>query len=180
MAKSLVPTQSGPPEQPDYGPVIDVARQAIDQQFVISERLDNKARGLVATGGAWFAVVQAVATGAFDIGGLDRTWKLLMVVAAGLGAGLLIATTALCARVWSTRTETDIAPQGLISMRNDIASGGDVVTDLIRHYAHILNTRAENNAQRAGHYKVAQRLWYGAMLFPLAELAVAFLAELLG
>jgi hypothetical protein len=159
--------------------VLEVAEGAIAEQFQISERLDSKARGQLTIAGAWFAVVQTVARSAFDIRGLDDRWITWIIITAAAGGAALIATMVLSSRVWRLRTESGIAPNGLIQMAND-ARRGAADEKLLLHYVDTLDRRFRNNDTRAKWMKWAQRVWYLAMLFPLAELAIAFAAQARG
>lgn len=165
----------------DLGSVLTVGRAAIDQQFALAERLDAKARGQVTIAGAWFAVVQAVASGAFGIPRLADTWVLVITILAAGGALLLLATMALSANVWRLRVESEIEPDGLVMMANDARSPGvDAAGKMVAHYADVLEERYVNNADRARWFKRSQRVWYGAMFVPLAELGTSFAAQALG
>ncbi len=168
-------------EDPDIGPVIEVARTAIGQQFDIAERLDTKARGLVTIGGAWYAVVTTVAGQALAVENLDRAWVGLVAVCAAAGAVALLATIVSSSQVWRLIPDKDLSPEALAEMRNDALAGGHVLGDkLLQHYAVVLRARVANNDDRARAYKWAQRLWVAAMFLTLLELAASFAARIFG
>lgn len=162
----------------DVSAVYDVARAAIAQQFQVSERLDNKARGIVTIAGAWFALVQAFAASAFNVVGLDARWTHWIVGTAAGGALALLVSIVLASRVWTLRRDHDIGPEGLVELRKDLLSGHD--DKLLVHYAVTLRDRAANNKSRTKWYRRAQAVWYLAMLLPLAELGIAFAARAFG
>lgn len=180
MSPTTVAGASGSTDDQDFAPVFDVARAAVAQQFQISERLDNKARGIVTIAAAWFALVQAVANNAFTIPGLDEWWKHSIVIAAGVGALMLICTAVCCAFVWNLRVDTEIAPEGLVEMHTDARRGGDLREKLLLHYAVVLRDRHAQNQKRVTWYKRGQVFWYLAMLAPLVELGFAFAAHAFG
>jgi hypothetical protein len=157
--------------------VTAAARSAVQQEFQIAERLDAKARNQVAVGGAWFALVQAVASIALkqylDHGG-DRELFKVLVVLAGLAAATLAVSILYAYGVWKLRDEQEITHTSLAEMA---AAARDPHTDLleqfVQHYGYILWTRRENNKIRAKNLTKATRWWIGAVFLGLVELVVA-------
>jgi hypothetical protein len=157
--------------------IAEAARSAIAQEFQVSERLDAKARNQVAVGGAWYALVQAIASIAIkqylDNGG-DTDLFAVLIIVAGAAAFALAVSIFFSYGVWKLRDEQEITHESLEEMA---ASARDPAVDLlqqfVQHYGFILWSRRKNNKQRAESLMVATRWWIGSIVIGLAELVVA-------
>lgn len=129
--------------------IVETARSMLAEQFQIAERLDRKARYQVATSGAFFAVVQALAVNAIVNGQLSSNWATgiaaLAAVAGLLAVGGLIATS----HAWRTVEERDLPLADLRDLTDRIQRGDEfAVRDLAHHYLNLVEERREQNADR--------------------------------
>lgn len=165
----------------DLAEVVQVGRDALTQEFQISERLDAKARGHVTLAGQWFAVVQAVAAVAFAARGIDDGWLLAVAATAAAGGIALATTVVLSWRVWRIRDEEAVSPKGLLEMKEEAErEESEALEPLVRHYASKLQSRRGTNRTRADALAWAERVWFVAMALPLVELVLALYARLFG
>ena len=86
-----LPAKGPGPSTPsdDLKAVMEVARGQIEQEFRISERLDNKARNQVALAGTWYALAQVIAGLAFRMQPASSLWSVIVGVLAAAG-GILV------------------------------------------------------------------------------------------
>lgn len=161
--------------------VVNVGRAAVDEEFRVAERLDAKARGQVTLAGQWFAIVQAVSAVAFAMSGADGRLLVLVGLTALVGGVLVAATFVRSSRVWNVREEGALAPAGILTLKGRVQeSGGEALEEAITHYASLLQDRRRSNKKRADALEEAETLWKWAMAAPLAQLALALAARLLG
>lgn len=133
--------------------LLSVAQAAVDEEFARAERLDSKARGLLAIVGAFFAFAQATTIGLLS-GPVDpdeaRGWALAIVAVAGLSAvGMLLA---IGLGFWVFRLRDEKAPS-VVAIRDygRSASVGHpaVGIKLSEQLAKILEDRREVNRARS-------------------------------
>jgi hypothetical protein len=112
---------------------LNTARAAVEQEFLISERLDTKARALVVLAGQWFAVAQAVSAVAFATK-KPHDWMLWTVAGTALvGAIALALLFFFCWRVWRIRDESPRAAADAFGCRARRERGGAPRRSLRRH-----------------------------------------------
>jgi hypothetical protein len=131
------------------GRVIDSARSMVGEQFQIAERLDRKVRYQVATAGAFFAVVQAVAVNAITAGEALDGWTVTLAAFAVPSALLTVGAFAIATVAWRTQAERDLPIGELREMVDaDPNTARDPSLDLAFHYLNLAEERRRGNARR--------------------------------
>jgi len=165
----------------DLGRVIDVGRAAIQQEYMIAERLDAKSRNLMTLAGSWFAVAQVVAGITLGAQDVRSGWLYAVAILAGLSGAFLASSLWQTSRVWSLKPEIDILPAALFEMEDRAKDPhSDLDVALVQHYASVLQTRRMNNEDRVFYLRRAERMWAFAVLFPLLEILVSLGGRLFG
>lgn len=165
----------------DLKQVLDTARGLVDQEFQITQRLDDKARNQASLAGAWFAVVQVAAGFALGVRDLHWVWLAAIIAAAVLAAFGLAALLFVSRTVWAIRDEQEVVPSALDSMMREADEpDADVVRSLVRQAQWTLASRRKNNHDRAEALKTAEWIWLAALGMGLVELLLSFLARALG
>jgi hypothetical protein len=166
-------------ESEDVKHVLDAARAALAQEFLIAERLDSKVRGQVTLAGAWYTVVQAVAGIALRDAGLSTGWKVAILVAAGFAGLAVVITVVQAYGVSKLRNETDLTPQAIRDFGEWAQSGDvDVGGTLVGYYAEILEARQRTNEQRAAAFDQSAKTWFIALGLTFGELITALAAAI--
>jgi hypothetical protein len=133
----------------EMGQVIESARSMVNEQFQIAERLDRKVRYQVATSGAFFAVVQAIALNAITGADLSTSWITTLAAFALPSAFLTIGALAAASRAWKTQIEHDLPVADLRDLIDRIQRGDDLaLRELAHHYVNVAEERREGNKQR--------------------------------
>jgi len=166
--------------QPDLKPVLDVARAAIEQEFNITQRLEDKARNNTAALAGLFAIAQAVGSLILRLTAkpLVGAWWYVAI-----GSCAAITATAIVAafyrsRVTALQSEEDVTPGGLTMLVEQSKQKPEfnISEELVYHYAELLKTRRTNNGARASAYEAAKTMWAIGFFAGLAELFVVFAA----
>lgn len=160
--------------------VLDVGESAIAHQFQVAERLDAKARGLVALAGAWFAVTQAVAGVAYS-SKPGTVWLVLLLIATLAGGLALVATFFFCYRVWTPRVEQELTHSGFRQLVDEALERDPALIDeLVNFYQRVIGYRRQNNKDRVKNLKHAQKAWWVAVSLTFSELIFALLTRVVG
>jgi len=170
------PGHSAPSD--DLKAVLEVARSEIEQEFKISERLDNKARNQVALAGTWYALAQVIAGIAFRLHPATSLWSVVVGVVAAAGGVLVALTMYYSYGVWRLRAERDFTPDAIRQMLADAENDKPVIEGITRTYANTLAVRRQNNAERDSAFTESTRWWLFASGVTLAEILVALAAVL--
>jgi hypothetical protein len=126
----------------------------VSEQFQIAERLDRKARYQVASAGAFFAVVQAIAVNAITRAGLPHDWTAALAVVALPPALLTIGAFVTAANAWRTQTEDDLPVADLREMTDRIQRGDNLaLRELAHHYLNLVERRRVGNETRVERVK---------------------------
>lgn len=177
-AHTIEPVTEDPPPSEALAEVLTAAREAVDKEFDIAERLDAKARGLVTTAAQWFGIAQAVSAVAFATQ-TPHDWMLWTVGGAALAGAIALGVLCLFAwRVWAIRDEPAVSPGGLLQMHEAAKDDPNAPKLLVQHYASLLEDRRENNRKRADALDNAQVAWFAAMALPLVQLGFALATRL--
>jgi len=149
----------------------------VAEQFQIAERLDRKARFQVATAGAFFALVQALAVNTILNADLTDGWiatlGALALPPALLTIGALVAT----ARAWQTQAEKDLPLDKLRSLAERMQIDDELaLRELAHHYLNLVEERRLSNATREQRVRQATGATQLALFFIGAELVVLFIA----
>jgi hypothetical protein len=168
------------PRQPqDLGHVIELAQAAVDQQFQIAERLDNKARGQLAVVGTWFALVQTVAGLTAAIGKAGNGWLFAIVSLAVVGGVLIALTMFYSSKALGLKQEEEIDPDALLTLKNwAFEPNRNIDVELLLHLKALLDTRMNQNQLRAKAIDATQQFWLAAVVVTFLELIVALFAKL--
>ena len=133
----------------DISEVVEAARAMVGEQFQIAERLDRKARYQVATAGAFFAVVQAIAVNAITNASLSDGWIATLAAAAVPAALLTIGALITAASAWRTQIEADLPIADLRELTDRLQRGDDqALRDLAHHYLNLVDDRRAKNVTR--------------------------------
>ena len=165
--------------------VVETARQAIEQDFQIAERLDAKARGQVTISATWVAAVQAFAAIAINAAIANdntHTWWFAGIIGLAFLQGVFFGTALFyCTRVWRLRDVDEISQQGLKQMRDTALADPDALaTSLIEHYRAIMAQRRAANEKRVTNLKTSVLPWAIGMALGFCEVltTLAFLSYL--
>jgi hypothetical protein len=168
--------------------VLEEARAALDAEWQLANRLDEKARGQATLAGAWFAVTQAIAAAAVA-GHVHKGWVYALTAGLALQAVCLVRLLAATASVWKLRNERGCGVASLRAMQGDaeadpVAFAGKALD----FYATILGNAREANAERAAafddgegneSYNCALFWWWRVLVIGLIEMGVALLSQAL-
>lgn len=177
----------GSPASKNLPIVLDEARAALDAEWQLANRLDEKARGQATLAGAWFAVTQAIVAAAVVGAHLQKGWVYGLAAGLALQAVCLVRLLIASARVWTLRTERGVGVASLIAMQADAnADPVAFVSKAIDFYATILAAARQANTERANafddklgskSYTSAMFWWWRVLGFGLLEIALALLAQ---
>jgi hypothetical protein len=171
------------PTRPDgLGYIFEIAKNELDTQFKIAERLDSKARALFTLTAAIFAAAQALALRKDVLTSLssgEHGTTVTAAIVAGVLVGLALFTTA-----WAmfVRKEKSVEAQPLFDWLNDLArsdrqEGKDADLEVARSateaYITLMHRRREQNKGRAKRLVLLQVLCMFAITASLFELLVA-------
>jgi hypothetical protein len=166
-------TRAGRPG--DLGPVLDSIRADVDEQFRISERIDTKARNLIAVAGAFFTVVQALAKDAIVSSSTSADERIVIAALGVVAALMLVAAIVATAGAWRLLNEGLMPEEHFERLVDEVNDGSDRgPRDLSKLYLLVLGVRRENNVRRARRLSAATGLCMAAVLAALAELIVTF------
>jgi hypothetical protein len=171
-------TASGDQSSSDLVEMIGALRARVDEEFRIMERLDAKARQAFALVAAFFAVVQAVAFGAFaqtEITNFERIALAVTAIVAGLSVGVvgyhLRSQEAL-------RKEADLDPDQILGWLNAATRERDASRNLVVGLAEVAKERYANNRYREELYKTLDGWARGALILTSVELLVAIVIRI--
>ncbi len=169
--------------------VLDAARAAVDAEWQLSDRLDEKARGQATLAGAWFAVTQAVAAAALAAGHVSKGWPIGLAVGLGLQAGAVLLLFRASAKVWGLRTERGVGANSVRAMQADVEADPTAVAHkVIDFYCELLDkARAANRARatafdngrdgRSPSRGCAVYWWWWVLALGVVEVAAALLSH---
>ena len=167
--------------------VLDEARAAVEAEWQLANRLDEKARGQATLAGAWFAVTQAIVAAAVVGAHLHKGWVYGLAAGLALQAVCLVRLLAASAKVWTLRTERGVGVESLRAMQADAnADPVAFASKAVDFYATILGEARKANVERANafddglgnkSYSSAIFWWWRVLGFGLVEIALALLAQ---
>lgn len=164
----------------DLSNALTVLRARVDEEFRVAERLDAKARQAFALAAGFFAVVQTVAFGSYQSGGInsdERIWLLGVVIFAGLA---LVNVAHKLRTSEELRPEADINPEAIIEWWDEApADDPDYVSlQLLRELARVARERADSNRARQTHYDGVAAAARLALIVAGVELLTAIIVRL--
>jgi hypothetical protein len=159
------------------------AREAIDEEFKRSERLDAKARNQVGITATFFAVVQAGVIGLFNGllggGGTEDASAFVpwLAIAGGIAAVATICAIFISYGAWRLRDDPTLKIKTIRDYLDAARMGNPAVgAKLVGAYADVADGRRTNNAKRAKALEKAGVACGVAMAFIGVELVLAFVA----
>jgi hypothetical protein len=161
----------------DLGQLVETSRAMVAEQFQIAERLDRKARYQVATAGAFFAVVQALAVNAIGNAGLSDGWVATLGALALPPAFLTLAALIATSHAWRTQDEKDLPLVELRAIVDRVQRDDDLaMRELAHHYLNLVEARRGQNAAREAEVRRAAAATQLALVFIGLELLMVFIA----
>lgn len=151
---------------------IAALRARLDEEFKITERLDQKGRQLFALATVLFAVAQAVAFGAFRQSHVSSFGLVSTGIVAIIAVVALVASGHHLANAEEPRPENDIDPayiQRWVEEQDD-QEFGDM---MIVHLREVAERRKASNERRVANYRRIESAARFALLITAFELAVA-------
>jgi len=160
------------------GPVLDSIRADVDEQFKISERLDSKARNLIAIVGAFFTVVQTLSKDAF-LSAAATTDERLTIGGLGIVAAfMIVAAIIMTAKAWQLVKEGLMPAKHFQRIVDETYEGSTRgPRDLAALYIQVLAVRRASNATRADRLRTASGLCLAATLVALVQFVVAMIVQ---
>ena len=159
--------------------VFEIAKNEVDTQFRIAERLDAKARGLFALAGAIFAVTQALALRQDVLDELSNGQRDLLVgiaIAAGVMVGLALLATAFATFV---KKDKVVESGPLFGWLNELAERtkpeDEVAREAVEAYITLMHRRREQNDGRAKRVIAVEVFCVLAIAVSVAELVIALI-----
>lgn len=179
----LSPSEERAATATQLGLLLDAAKQAIDEEFKRTERLEQKARNQATFTATLYAGVQALVVGLFNglLSDGDQTSGFVPYMAILGAIATLVAVGAFAAsyRAWKLHTEALIGISSITSSAYvDAAAAGKQIVGikLIDHYKKIALERRAVNEARVRSLSVARAICFVATLVLAAEIILAFIA----
>lgn len=165
------------------GLLLDATKQAIDEEFKRTERLEQKARNQATFTATLYAGVQALVVGLFNgqLSDGDQTSAFVPYIAILGAIATVIAVAAFAAsyRAWKLHTEAVIRVSDITSETYVKAAAQGkprVGVNLIEHYGDIAVERRRVNEARVRSLSFARVICFAATLVLAAEIILAFIA----
>lgn len=165
------------------GLLLDATKQAIDEEFKRTERLEQKARNQATFTATLYAGVQALVIGLFNglLSDGDQTSAFVpyMAILGAIATVIAVAAFAASYRAWKLHTEALIGVSVITSPAYvEAAVGGNprVGVNLVDHYKTIALERRAVNEARVRSLSVARVVCFTTTLFLAAEIILAFIA----
>jgi hypothetical protein len=142
--------QGSSPDSLNY--IFEVAKDEVDSQFRISERIDSKARGLFTITAVIFGAAQALALRQDVLNKLgdSRDTVVTVAIVAGCLVGAALLATAITMFV---RSDKSFESQPLFDWLNDLSDDKkpdtDVAYEVVAAYITLMHRRKERNVTRA-------------------------------
>ncbi len=176
------PSPTDPSDGAQIAHMLDTARQMLDEEWKIADRLEQKARSQVTATGALFAVVQAAATAALGQPDAPRGLAWTLGVLAVLAA---VATAVAFIRSGWSLLPTDEKALPLTKLRDNYlphAERGEPVVGrhLVDYHFRLVSKRRSTNSDRAADVKRAAIFCLVAVILAALELVTAIVIRLVG
>jgi hypothetical protein len=162
------------PDGLDY--IFQIAKNEVDTQFKISERLDAKARGLFAATGVIFAAAQAIALRKDVLNQLSHNEHTILVVAAivaGVLVGAALLTTAFATFVRDDKSvKSEPLFEWLTDLRDKRKPDVQVAREAVEGYITLMHRRREANNKRANWLLAVQ--WFCGLAITASVVELVF------
>jgi hypothetical protein len=163
----------------DLDQAIGVLRARIDEEFQITERFATKGRHAFALAAAFFAVVQTVAFGSFQEGGVQPGERVALLVVALIAGAALVVVAHRVTGGEELLEEADIRPEAIVDWCEEAGDDPEYVpARLVSELSRMARRRSENNAIRGRNYDAVEQAVRLALIATAFELVVAIVVRI--